>query len=153
MRNPILVAVAGTLLLASPALAGGCYTGRFSGGIVTSMRVTLGVDKFGALNGVMDVVVADRGRARVRGFGGRTFVQYLHCSTYDGVVKCSAECDSGIMTVLRMDDAVLEFGTRGLVVGNRTEACSTETLNLAGPDGDAVTFRLDRADKAMCNGL
>lgn len=155
------MSLAAALAVSTPALSNGCYARNYSEAhlaenpvqVVASIRVKIGVDeRYGTLSGVMDVIAADREDPNSLENAENTLIQYLHCNEYNGVVKCSAECDSGLMTILRKDDKALSFTTKGLIMSRGGEGCSF-ALDLAERKGEATTYSLDRAVDAACEGL
>lgn len=137
----------------------GCYARTYDAAhlaahpdqVVAAMRMRVAVEddlRFAA----MTVTFADQGHAGRNGFGGRTLRQWVDCRE-DGRGRpfCGVECDGGWFIVTRQDAVGLTFRTDSLMVGD-TEGCGG-AVDLAEFPGQAVFYRLNRVDDAVCEGM
>jgi hypothetical protein len=93
------------------------------------------------------LLLADQGRARDEGMGGREFVQALACRDGAGGFVCGVECDGGLMLVTLDEGGRLRLTTDRLLVGG--EGCGG-VFDLVERIGDRVTYRLDPALPEAC---
>ena len=165
MRRTIVLSLACSLPFAAPALAAGCYARHYDAAYlaahpnraVASMRMKIGAAKYGpGFPAVMRVEAANQRQARIDGNAGKSFIQTFNCFNNKGVPTCSADCDSGNIEIAREDGKVLVFHTKGLAMSGvgslrELERC-TFGVNLAERQGEDITYRLDRAPDAACEG-
>ena len=162
MRSTAFTSLA--LLLALPGIAAadgptpGCYARDYDPThlaahpeqVVSAMRLRIGVPGAnGEAPAQLRVVLADQGRARAEGFGGRTLTQALVCKDRSDGPACGVECDGGLFSVSE-DTEGLMLTTDRLLVGD-SEDCGG-SFDLVERQGEPVSYRLLRADPGACEG-
>ncbi|WP_425099734.1 hypothetical protein [Tropicibacter sp. S64] len=101
--------------------------------------------------GLIEVIAANQGHARMEGNAGRVLSQFLLCGTEADALLCQVECDGGFLQVTKQSGDSLTFRTRYLMVGE-TEECGG-AMDLAEVPGQWVSYRLDRVPEAVCAGM
>ena len=151
-------------LLGSPAPGGadepmeGCYLRDYSAAhlarnpaqVVDRIALRVLQQEGGDMIARIWVDLADQGHVAASGHGGQRMTQFLICWDNEGTPFCAVECDGGSFEVRRQDAGGMVFETRYLMVGE-TDACGG-AVDLAEQPGQAVSYRLDRVEDAICRG-
>jgi hypothetical protein len=152
------------LILALPGLAvaegpaPGCYARDYDAAhltahpeqVVSAMRLRIGEPGAnGEAPAELRVGLADQGRARAEGFGGRASTQALVCKDWGDDPACGVECDGGVFAVAEDAEGVT-LTTDRLLVGDPGECGGL--FDLVEREGEPVSYRLLRADPSACEG-
>jgi hypothetical protein len=158
------IAFTSLLVLAAPGLAAaegpapGCYARDYDAAhleahpeqVVSAMRLRVdSPDANGEAPAELRVVLADQGRARAEGLGGRSLAQALACTDRGQGPACGVECDGGLFAVVE-DAEGLTLTTDRLLVGDAEECGGS--FDLVEREGEPVSYRLLRADPSACEG-
>lgn len=150
-------------LAAGPAAAGGplpgCFARDYSDAhlaanpaqVVDWIVLQVRPDPSAGTVADMWVATAMQGHVLQTGHGGQLFSQFLICWDEGGVPVCGVECDGGTLTVTAQGPDGLTFRTGYLMVGN-AQGCGG-AVDLAERIGQPVSYRLDRVDASVCDGL
>ena len=153
-----LSGVAATAQPSGPTL--GCFERDYSTAhlaqnprqIVARMVLNFEIDASGSTEiGRMAVWTANQGRLKGSANAGRRFDQFLICWNDETSARCAVECDGGSMRITRDSGKILQFSTSNLWVGE-TEGCGG-AVDLAEIKGQTVSYRLNRADDALCSDV